>query len=970
LPAPALSPPSDDVPCAQVQRPPTAVLQALCGGCENESWWPASASGRPLRTPEPAARRFGVAAAAFLGASLALPADSAALCVAGSALRAAAAAAFMTDLDSVSAYGPFPALSSGNLLRARVQHTSEPLLSHAVEEEPEHRRLRENGIIRLQQSEPSLFSASGGPDVDAGRFLTDEEYISASQLLENVVSESQSRRLKVITLPGGKQVVNLFENKDREYKERAYELVYGTMKYLGVIDTILVKTQFLVYNSQFLDSLCLVKVMLYELMRWNFDYSKRMGIRYVFKSSENPVQVVVDLAEALRRHQTKLAAAFARIRIEKHASGRNPKEQMENILPEDVRRKESAAVEMPKTMRVNTLKCSQEEVMAFLVDAGYPVQNAGVNVGSVGYDAPDPIKPDDGFDDLLEVSAKLAHQLKSSPLVAEGLLVPQDKASFFGAQQLAAKLRENPRLTIMEVGAASGTKTCHLAALMSNEGKIFAVEDRKARVLALKTKLKTCGVKSWSRPICWIAGSVHVEIFEENFLSLNPSDNRFRDVSVIVVEPPSSGTAIVDKLEYLLEEEEFPFEEYSGKDFEVLQRNQKRLLQHAFEFASVQCVVYITRSTKTEENEEIVSEALETSAFDLQAVLPGVHTNNKVHAGYDECLKLEPTTDANGIFIACFERIAEEDGAVSGDEVTGDLDQMALFGEQQQHRHRQHGTPRSAGHELDQPKKKKKSRPKVRRSSTKSHASLLRGSSKSLTRSRSGLRQQLSQAAADFSSLRAAPAASFERPAGRHAKGLNNDPARRRSLGGDLHKAEESKDDGKLSTDDDDESLLLDPAEHHERRARRLARKGGANHLEDYNIPLGIFGHTLKHFYSPRYTVQAARRDDGASPPAKPKKSLTRVLGFNGTRVGFGGAFDRLKFSTFAPCEQGGTLGMSDLDSVDALHCDRNVAVHVRSVTAQPIPPKSLRESHCGSQRPIRGSAGGLDRRENLNNCF
>lgn len=99
---------------------------------------------------------------------------------------------------------------------------------------------------------------------------------------------------------------------------------------------------------QFLNYLGLVKVALYDLMKHHFDYHQYPGINYDL-SDEAPVtdkeacSLVRDLDEALRAFQVKLAAAYARIRIERKASGNTPKEQMENVLPDGVREKEDIA---------------------------------------------------------------------------------------------------------------------------------------------------------------------------------------------------------------------------------------------------------------------------------------------------------------------------------------------------------------------------------------------------------------------------------------------------------------------------------------------------------------------------------------------------------------------------------------------------------------------------------------------------
>ena len=77
-----------------------------------------------------------------------------------------------------------------------------------------------------------------------------------------------------------------------------------------------------------------------------------MGINYDIpvecKEEDLPYQqecidLVKDLEETLHDFQVKMAAAYARLRIERGASGENFREQMENVLPEEVKAKEEMA---------------------------------------------------------------------------------------------------------------------------------------------------------------------------------------------------------------------------------------------------------------------------------------------------------------------------------------------------------------------------------------------------------------------------------------------------------------------------------------------------------------------------------------------------------------------------------------------------------------------------------------------------
>ena len=86
------------------------------------------------------------------------------------------------------------------------------------------------------------------------------------------------------------------------------------------------------------------------------------------------IDLVKDLEDTIANFQVKLAAAYARLRIEKQAGGENAIEQMNNMLPESVRSKEEMAIEMIKTLRLNTLKFSKKEIVQKIQSLGYFVE--------------------------------------------------------------------------------------------------------------------------------------------------------------------------------------------------------------------------------------------------------------------------------------------------------------------------------------------------------------------------------------------------------------------------------------------------------------------------------------------------------------------------------------------------------------------------------------------------------------------
>lgn len=229
------------------------------------------------------------------------------------------------------------------------------------------------------KSEPVLTKRHPLLDLDNDDPHTYHEYIFAAETLENIINEGNF----IGTI---KSRYSWFSpSKSASYANRAVgdkvlKLVYGTMKYLPYIDSLLVKTQFLVYNNQFLDSLGLVKIIMFDLMKHHFNYKSFPGIIYDvdpsidLKYQKACVDLVKDLEETLCEFQIKLGAAYARMRIEKGASGETPLEQMHHVLPAAVRDKEEMAIDMIKTLRINSLKISNEQVAKMLTGLGFKVK--------------------------------------------------------------------------------------------------------------------------------------------------------------------------------------------------------------------------------------------------------------------------------------------------------------------------------------------------------------------------------------------------------------------------------------------------------------------------------------------------------------------------------------------------------------------------------------------------------------------
>jgi 16S rRNA (cytosine967-C5)-methyltransferase len=149
-------------------------------------------------------------------------------------------------------------------------------------------------------------------------------------------------------------------------------------------------------------------------------------------------------------------------------------------------------------LRVNSLVASVPEVLDVLPVAARPVD-----------DLPEAIVLDGPFDAF------------SSELFARGAIMPQSR----GSTTVARTLAPSSGARVLDLCAAPGAKTTHLAALMENEGEVVAVERHPGRAAALE---RTCARMN--------AGCVRVLVGDAA-----ETPGATESFSFVLVDPPCSG---------------------------------------------------------------------------------------------------------------------------------------------------------------------------------------------------------------------------------------------------------------------------------------------------------------------------------------------------------------------------------------------------------------------------------------------
>ncbi|XP_063502464.1 28S rRNA (cytosine-C(5))-methyltransferase isoform X5 [Symphalangus syndactylus] len=295
------------------------------------------------------------------------------------------------------------------------------------------------------------------------------------------------------------------------------------------------------------------------------------------------------------------------------------------------------ASQLPRFVRVNALKTCSNDVVDYFKRQGFSYQGRASSLDDLRalkgkHFLLDPLMPE-----LLVFPAQT--DLHEHPLYRAGHLILQDRASCLPAMLLDPP----PGSHVIDACAAPGNKTSHLAALLKNQGKIFAFDLDAKRLASMATLLARAGVSC-------------CELAEEDFLAVSPSDPRYREVHYILLDPSCSGSGMPNR-----QLEEPGAGQPSPARLHALAGFQQRALCHALTFPSLQRLVYSTCSLCQEENEDVVRDALHQNpgAFRLAPALPAwPHRGLSTFPGAEHCLRASPeTTLSGGFFVAVIERV-------------------------------------------------------------------------------------------------------------------------------------------------------------------------------------------------------------------------------------------------------------------------------------------------------------------------
>jgi len=144
--------------------------------------------------------------------------------------------------------------------------------------------------------------------------------------------------------------------------------------------------------------------------------------------------------------------------------------RMKNLLGDEAEKLLKSLNEtLPTSIRVNRLKASVKEVKDYLLSKGPRFERS----------------------ERVETIIRILDPFNPEWLFNKGWAIPQEEASAVASLVLDPK----PGETVVDLAAAPGGKTAHMAELMNNEGKIYAFDVDSGRIKRMKEVLKRAGVK-------------------------------------------------------------------------------------------------------------------------------------------------------------------------------------------------------------------------------------------------------------------------------------------------------------------------------------------------------------------------------------------------------------------------------------------------------------------------------------------
>lgn len=415
---------------------------------------------------------------------------------------------------------------------------------------------------------------------------------SVYKLAASIIRKSDSKR---------GSIKSLVFNSNSTQKKRLYALVCKTLKERNLLQAVVDESKLIIVEPKLTPTLALVLL---------HDFLFGKGI-----CCGGP------LKRMIHKHKVILRQAYLRLSSEESLETVTSPIQDGNSLP--------------RYVRINPLKISEENAIVKLQELGYsnedPTSSSGADTTSCNT-----FHKDSDLPHILVFPS--GTDLTMTDLYQEGAIFLQDKASCIPAFVLDPP----PGSSVIDACAAPGNKTTHLAGIMANTGHILAFDRDAKRFDTLRNMVRKAGAKCVTTQLA-------------DFLEVNPSDHN--GVEYILLDPSCSGSGIINRDDHLTAGD--TTKESVKKRLKSLSAFQYKILCHALKFPNVKRVVYSTCSVYPEENELVVQAALQKNKnFKLVGFMPQWKQRG-LPIFEEACLCLRASPEENnttGFFVAKLER--------------------------------------------------------------------------------------------------------------------------------------------------------------------------------------------------------------------------------------------------------------------------------------------------------------------------
>jgi NOL1/NOP2/sun family putative RNA methylase len=275
-------------------------------------------------------------------------------------------------------------------------------------------------------------------------------------------------------------------------------------------------------------------------------------------------------------------------------------------------------------IRVNTLKSSINDIKETLKTASIDFKETAL-------------------EEALLVSGSLKDKLMELESHKNGAIYLQNISSQLVSRILDPQAEES----VLDMCAAPGSKTSHLAALMQNKGNVLALEKIIGRFHKLRSVLQLTG-----------ASQVEVKCLDAQ--RFRPT----RSFDKILVDAPCSSEG-----RFTLEDPE-SFSYWSPRKIKEMRSKQKGILLRGAQLLKTNgTLVYSTCTFAPEENEEVVDWVLKKMDGKLETMpisLSGIPTypalsswrKRQFSKGIQHCIRIAPGPVWHGFFIAKFRKVS------------------------------------------------------------------------------------------------------------------------------------------------------------------------------------------------------------------------------------------------------------------------------------------------------------------------